>query len=223
MTLYFLGEKLIVDGQGVPFASVSGVNVLSANADANVPSRSNPVFPREVMWSGWMGESAFTRDFRAWGKEAWSTFDAWCDLQLPRLVTTGVTLCFRPHPRHTLSDAQSCVSFLKKRAGQPFRVLLDPVGMLTSSMIPRAEDHLHRIMDALADHSGVAGVMVSNAVSSTIDPELLAPAPVHRGAVEPKLIRAVFSRIPAEQPVIMLNEEVPAQLALLNAPATAPR
>lgn len=220
---YFLGEKLIVDPAGGAFAVVSNANILGPHSDLILDSRPNPAINVDVMWSGWVGDSIFARDFRAWGKEAWSRLDAWCDSHLPDLAAEGRTICFRPHPRHTLSDAQSCVSFLNKRAGQPFQLLLDPVGLLTPTMLPRAEDHLNRVLEALADHPGVAGVIVSNAVASPDDPDLLVSCPVHRGVLESRLVHIIASRVPAEKPFVLHTDDAAAQVAFLHASGAAPR
>jgi hypothetical protein len=48
-----------------------------------------------------------------------------------------------------LSDAQSCVTFFGKYAG--VGLLLDPAGLLTPEMVPRAEEHLARIVGTLFD------------------------------------------------------------------------
>lgn len=213
MPRYILQENLISDADGgPPFADISTANLL---ADSSLdPSfytwPANPTAPRRrVFWSGWMGDSTFALDHRTWSKEAWVRLDRWCDAAIPHLQRNNAIAVLRPHSRHVLSDPQSCFTFLKRRAavvgagGQPFELLLDPVAFLTLAMIPRAEDHLTRAMDALADHPAVSAVVISNLEPSIDDPDLLNP--VLRGVLTDPLITLITTRVPVSKPIITLS------------------
>ena len=191
-----------------PLAVVSAVNPLR-----HTPTNIFGAAQRVVCWSGWFGEEAqkFDRDFRTWTREGWGALDAWCDGVLPHAAAAGATLCFRPHPRHVLADAQACVTFLKRREGQPVEVLLDAAGMLTAAMMARADDHLKRAMDALAGHPAVAGIVISNVVASKEDPELLESAPVGSGLLSRALMEMMGDAVREGKPRILVGGDVEGQ------------
>ncbi len=172
------------------FAAVDHANVLAFSGPQSWRGR-------RVFWSGWMGETISSLDHHTWSKEAWQRLDAWCDRVAPTLAHAGATACFRPHPRHVLSDVQSCATFLKRRAGQPFEVLLDPAGLLTPSMISRAEDHILRALDALAEHPSVPAIVVAN-VRPAGD-ELFEPCRADQGLLAAALVELIRSRVPADK------------------------
>ncbi len=189
---------------GEPLAVVSAANPLR-HGPLNIFGAAR----RVVCWSGWFGDEAqkFDRDFRTWTREGWAALDAWCDEVLPHAVAAGATLCFRPHPRHVLADAQACVSFLKRREGQPVEVLLDAAGLLTASMLGRAEDHLKRMLEALANHPAVPAVVVSNVAVSATDPELLEPAPVGNGLLGSALVKLIVDAIPSGKARVLISAD----------------
>jgi len=211
MADFVLQEKVIASTSGGPdFATIDARNVLSDEAPPE------PWTDRRVFWSGWMGDSIFARDFHTWSKEAWQRLDQWCDGIRPTLSTTGGTICFRPHARHILSDPQSCFSFLKRRHGQPVELLLDIAAFLTPAMLPRAEDHILRALDALADHDGVPGILISNVVRAAGDDDLLEPCPIDRGLLEPRLIQLISSRIPPGKATVLVDPVNQSQLDFLR-------
>jgi len=210
MPRYILEENLISDPVGgPPFADISGDNILAEGAaDAsffNWPA-SHGAPARRIFWSGWIGETPFALDHRTWTKDTWSRLERWCDAALPHLERRRATACFRPHVRHVLSDPQSCVSFLKRRAGQPFEILLDAAGFLTPSMLSRAEDHLRRAMDALAEHPGIAGVLITNVRATKSDADLLEASPVHEGLLAPSLVQLIIDSTPPAKPLITIGD-----------------
>lgn len=178
-----------------------------------------PAPGRTVAWSGWMADDAdpaqdlFPRDYRTWTPEAWSALAAACDRLGPALTEQGGHLLLRPHARQILSDPQACLSFLKDREGQPFRILVDPAAMLTPDMLPAAEDHLARIFGALATHPAAAAVLLSNVAEGPDDS--LRPAPLHQGLIPTDLILAAWRRA-GPAPVVLLEEQWEGQRALLS-------
>jgi hypothetical protein len=206
-------------GGGEPFAAVSAANPLRHNP-TNIVGASS----RIICWSGWLGDDSeqFARDFRTWTKDGWAALDAWCDALIPHAAAAGATICFRPHPRHVLADAQACMSFLKRRESQPVEVLLDPAGFLTGTMLPRAEDHLRRVLDALASHPAVPAILISNVIATEGDPDQLEPSPIGAGLLSPSLIRLIAAALPSGKPRVLVGPDPVAQAAALDSLLATP-
>ena len=189
-----------------------------------VPALPEPPCPERIIaWSGWLPADAtpaagiFPRDFRTWTSEGWEAFEKVIERLSPTLVARAMTICLRPHARHVLSDAQSCRNFME-RAPEGIGLLVDPASMLTPEMLPDAEDHLGRIFDALGDHPRTAGVILCNVKRSGADSGALVPSPVHIGEIDATALHAIAARaLPASTPVLMLEEQLPRQLAVFRA------
>jgi hypothetical protein len=219
-----LTPAAILDPQGGVFAAVAHHNPLESVAvDAPLPA------PRLVMWSGWFGageplRGSFPRDFRTWTPRGWAGLARACDGLLPALTSAGMHLWVRPHARHVLADAQSCVSFLKEREGQPVRLLLDPAGLLTGSMLGLAEEHLGRIFGALGGHAGTGAALLSNLERAPGEEELLVPAPLHRGLIDPSVILSAWrAHGDPALPCVLLDTEFEPQAALVAGETGAER
>jgi hypothetical protein len=183
---------------------------------------------RIILWSGWMGgddarpgEGRFPPDFRTWSAPGRKRFNDFCDAASAELHARSLTLLFRPHARHVLSDPQACTSFLNARREQPFGLILDPAGFLTGTMIPRAEDHLTRAFEALAHHPATAAVALTNLepVPGEPDPisghELRARS-LAAGLLPPLLLAQLAAKHwPAGRPLLLLD---PAADAAILAP-----
>lgn len=63
-----------------------------------------------------------------------------------------------PHAACAVSDAPSIATFLRGREAWGF--ILDPVALLTPSMLERAEDHLGRLFEALGPHARAHAVVL---------------------------------------------------------------
>lgn len=195
MQRYFLRENVIAADEAV-FAALDDRNILHDPA-------SEAWSGRRVLRSGWLGQTPTSLEFRSWSKEAWALLESWCDRIAPALESQDGRACFWPHPRHVLSDVQSCATFLKRREGQPFEVLLDPTGLLTEAMVPRAEDHLTRAMEALAGHPAVPAVVVSNVESA--EDGLLKACGTSRGLLPGGLISMISDRVPSDKAIVVLD------------------
>lgn len=175
-----------------------------------------------VMSSGWIPESdgagAGTSGLATWGPIGRAAFESLCDRLAAELAPRKATVLFRSHARHVLSDAPSCIKFLQRRAGEPFGLLLDPVAMLARGMLPRAEEHLARILGALAPNAATWAVLLANAEPAPDG--ALRPAPITRGAIAPGVIAAAAAALPSATRVVLLDADVDAQAALLR---SAPR
>ena len=199
------------------FAAIGHANL--ARSPANTPAVPSGV-PRGITWSGRLGEG--DEPFRAlpdagnWTRAGWVTLIAACESLLPELRRRGVDLCLRPHARHILSDAQGCLTLL--RGNPDVRLLLDPGSMLAGSMLPRIEDHLTRIFEALGEHPAVAAVVLANVrLLDPKDEDALILCPLHRGLIDPELLlRTWQAHCPPQLPCVLLEEEFEAQAAMLG-------
>lgn len=176
-------EILPVEG-GAPWAVMDARNLLVDGA------RGLPSAERVVVWSGWMGEGdaergVWERDFRTWSPEAWKRLEREVGEFRRRVLV-------RPHARHVLSDAQSCVTFF--RSHEHVGLLLDPIAMLTPEMTPRAEEHLERIVGALAGRAD-AVVMTGGRTAATEWGEELTRG---EGLVPRSLVERVVDRLAPE-------------------------
>ena len=215
--LYYIhGDSVRSMSGGPDFATILSINPLAPNATLP-PAQSQ----RVMLWSGWCGDAIFERDFRTWTPDAWQRLDQF--LRLAEGEAAGSVsrdnhrICLRPHPRHILADPQSCLSFLKRYEGRPVELVLDAAGFLTRSMLPRAEEHIFRALDALADHPQVPALVIANVEPAPGDDDLLQPVPVDRGLLPAALIRLIASRA-TDKPVILFGDDPAAQARFLSAP-----
>src|SRR5262249_24375056 len=115
---------------GAESARDTWAQVLPENplSDAGLTIPDAPIAPRLVVWSGTLAESLFGDDPRTWGSRGWSALGAMCDAVAPRLAERKLTLLFLTCARHVLSDAPSCIRFLRERASTAaIGLLVDPV------------------------------------------------------------------------------------------------
>jgi sugar phosphate isomerase/epimerase len=176
----------IVEADGRVWAWRSDANPLE---EGFPPARA----PGVLAWSGWIGEpdrpaELVQRNFRTWMPETWSRLEAALAEALPRYHREGARLLIRPHPRHAVSDGQSCARIAAWAGPGPLGLLIDLAGLLTASMLPAAEDHLERLAERLAPLEKVAGVLVCNAKPSQADPDVLLPCPLRDGGLDPRVV-----------------------------------
>ncbi|MEM1329342.1 MAG: hypothetical protein AAGG07_02145 [Planctomycetota bacterium] len=177
-----LPQTVFLNGGSVPGLG----RVLAGNhADPDAPARAGrgsgidaelqlgePV----VAWSGWLGEQPASGDGlwaaspETWGPAGMAAFPLVVEHLTER---SRVAPILRPHARHLLCDPQRCLALLNGD-GPRFRLLLDPVAMLTPEMLPQAEDHLVRSVEALGGRAETVGVLLSGAVEVD-DPRLSGP------------------------------------------------
>lgn len=111
------------------------------------------------------------RTFAAAGREA---FDSAC----ARLGASQRLVIFRPTASSVLSDIPSIRAVSKSwPAGSQFRLLLDPVALLTPSMVGAADEHLRRMAEDLVSLDRVWAVRITDAA-------------VVEGRVEPRAVGA---------------------------------
>ncbi|MBL9032320.1 MAG: hypothetical protein JNM80_11535 [Phycisphaerae bacterium] len=150
---------------------------------------------------------ASLRTWNAGGDE----FRAMCEAA-ERAISPGGLIALRPRVGHALSDVPTCVRFLRERGGGPWRLLLDPVGMLSRGMLGDAEDHVRRIVDALGSHVGVWAMLLTNVEPGDEDPPRACVA--HRGVIGVDVLREAASRSAA--PLVLLEAEVGEQRRVLR-------
>lgn len=205
-------------------SAASAAAVLQGNPLEGGWNEIAPAAAKVVGWSGWVGEGdpphdIFPKDPRTWGPAAWSGLASACERLLPTLTQRRAELCLRPHARHVLSDPQRCLAFLKGREDQPIRLLLEPAAFLTGGMLAAAADHLERAFSALGGHPSTWAVLLTNrARVNDHDDDLLGPAPLHDGLLDPALLADLCERhVPAAVPRVILAREAAAQAAVLGA------
>lgn len=79
-----------------------------------------------------------------------------------RLAELGTRLCVRPGAGEVVSDIPSCLTLLRSPVAARVGLVVEPAGLLTPSMVERADDHLERIYSALGEHPGVDAVVLSS-------------------------------------------------------------
>ena len=199
--------------------------------DAPTPEHGQTV----VAWSGWFDENArpesgvFHHDPRTWLAEGWETLEARLAQVLPTFEAAQARLLLRPHVRHVVSDAPSIRRVLGKFESPALGVLLEPAAMLTAAMADDAQDHLTRILEALAHNPRVAAILLTGAERPALgEPtpdhdDLLVPAPLTRGALGYHDLLAVL-RVhgPFERPLALYDEDVQAQIDMLREAGVLP-
>ncbi|MDX9910845.1 MAG: hypothetical protein RBS39_03335 [Phycisphaerales bacterium] len=103
-----------------------------------------------AMWSGWIPDPDDpSPTFRHASPLTWMpAARAALEQRLLDARRMGLALALRPHARHAISDVPGVLDLARRH--EHARVLLDPLAMLTDDMLPRAADHLRRILSDLA-------------------------------------------------------------------------
>lgn len=115
--------------------------------------------------------------FETWGPKGWAALEARCDALAGDLDGAdrqpGTRLLLLPHASDVLSDTQRCLTFLTKRGGGAggFGVVIDPMALLTESMLERAGDHLARVAASVLPAYGVAAMVIHPAAYGSRIPE----------------------------------------------------
>lgn len=182
-----------------------------------------------IAWSGWFDDDAlpesgvFHHDPRTWTAAGWETLEARLANLLPKFEAAGARLLLRPHVRHVISDAPSVRRVLGLFETEAVGVFLEPAAMLTAGMADDAQDHLTRILEALAGHQRVAAVLLTGAERPALGEadgehdDLLVPAPLTRGSIDYHDLLAVLREHgPFGRPIALYDEDVPAQLDMLR-------
>lgn len=192
-------------------------------------------------WAGWIpdDEDPSLPSPRTWGPSGWSGLEAWCRrLRGPSGSGGGggseAHVLFWSRADTVLSDAPSIARFLTQAPSwtpeattdarpallPTFGVIVDPVGMLTLDMLPKAADHIERIITTLAPLPGVFAVVASNidplrAMNPNASRDSLGPAfpPAWRtgllaGDLSPDWLRELYeTHLPADMPVLLSVED----------------
>lgn len=194
---------------GRPLASFADGNPLSEEwaLDIELPG------DRIVCWSGTLAADLFGDEPRTWMREGHAAFRDFCDAAAPTLLARSRTLAFRPHVRHVLSDVQGCVNLLRERDGQPFELAVGPADLLTAGMARDVEDHLRRIVPALAPRAAMFLLH-----DGAVEGDVLRPVPLGQGILPRDLLRGLLAdSAPADLPLVLLPQDLERQLEWLGA------
>lgn len=100
-----------------------------------------------------------------------------------------------------ISDVPSLLTFLRTRPQWKF--ILDPVSMLTPALLPRLDDHMRRLFDALGSHDQLGATVISSC--EVRGDELVHVPSSHLPQFDQELRR--YEHIWASSPVIHLAED----------------
>jgi hypothetical protein len=128
---------------------------------------------RWMSYTGWLGEQpdaargVFRADFATWGPNGRARWLAMLDEADGVLRARDERWCLRPHARHLLPDPQQCLNLLRSRADREsgrarIELVLEPAAFLTPQMLPTAEDHIARAVEALGDRPEVVALIATN-------------------------------------------------------------
>lgn len=214
MTLYVLRDRATLaaiaaeppacDGLLLRFGQAD--DVLASVVDDN-PLQETWLYDRDLpgskvlSWSGSLGEALFDAHPATWLRPGHEALARFCDEVAPQLEEAGTRLCFRPHARHVLSDPQSCLNFLRERAGQPFEIALSPAGFLEESMLDRVEDHMARAFEALGP---CATMVLLHDVRVGSEENALQSVPLGQGALPRDLVQQLLkAHLPTSTPIVL--------------------
>jgi hypothetical protein len=179
---------------------------------------------RAVAWSGTVADELFAADPMTWMKPGQTAFADFCDQIAPQLLRHERTLCFQPHARHVLSDAHSCLRFMRERREGPFEVAFAPATMLERSMLSDLDDHLRRMFELLAGSTEATDVgpamlvMHDVALAQDSDEQPLMPVALGDGVLPRDLVRGLVDEyLSPELPIVLRPEWLDQQLAWLGA------
>lgn len=187
------------DPNALPWAMVASDAVLGGTLLAPIAGSGSSDVRRMIVRAGRMGVGSAgdesSEPAAAWG--SWSprgqaAFESEIDRLTGLIAGLGVELVLWPRIGDALSDIPSCLSFLRRHESGPFRLMIEPAALLDESMLLRAAEHLERIIDSFAEHSGVAATMMSNVEVHEGRAECV---PLGRGLIPRALIDGMASRL----------------------------
>jgi hypothetical protein len=171
--------------------------------------------PRLLCWSGSLAADPLESHPANWMRPGRAALDALVTKAAPALERQGRSICFRPHLRHVLSDAQGCLRFLADHAGLPVQVALSPADMIATGMLRDLPEHLERLFASLGPRAAVVLLQDVGPMDEDGPPN---PCPLGSGCLPREtVLRLLASHVPAETPVILAPQRLDAQLAWLGA------
>jgi len=170
--------------------------------------------PRLLCWSGSLAAETFAVHPPNWMRPGREALDAFVANATPPLAAQGRSLCLRPHLRHVLSDAQGCLRFLTDHAGMSVQIALSPAELISSEMMRDLPEHLERIFTALAAR---AALVLLHDIGGFDHNDLPLFVPLGQGILPADVLRGLIrEHVPAETPIALQPQQLPAQLAWLQ-------
>jgi hypothetical protein len=97
---------------------------------------------------------------------------AWLKGEVARVEEScGSVLAVWPRACDVISDVPSTLAFLREHPN--WRLVLEPQALLTRDMLPMGEDHLARIVGALAGHAATVGVVLGAGALAQVEERLV--------------------------------------------------
>lgn len=198
-----------VRDRGDVVAEVSAANLLQARDLQAFSAGLEESAPVVVCRSGW------TEEGLSWMPGARGELSRALTMLVPELHRRGRELWLWPGAAHVLSDAPSTMSFVRTLAEARVGVLFDPASLLTREMLAHSEEHLERLFELFASLESVRATLLAN-----IEPEGgvegVRLRALHRGALSPGLLAGLWRRHLAHLPLIVLDEDVAGQEAVVG-------
>jgi sugar phosphate isomerase/epimerase len=161
--------------------------------------------PRVVTRSGWL-DRVDEEPAPSWTSGPRARFEHAMESIVPIARERGTLLLIRPSAGDMISDIPSSLGMLRKWAGQPVGLLLEPAALFTGSMLGHAEDHLQRIGETLGEHPSTAAIFISNVV---FDDGAARRVPIGDGRIPEILLRDFAAAVGAAgKPVVCLGEDL---------------
>lgn len=186
--------------------------------DGMEPAPDFPVATRVIMPPGFLADEddPGAPDPRTWGPRGWDALIEGVDTLVAQ---STATILLRPVAGHVVSDAPSCLRFLRLTSERwntgdvRVGVALDAAAMLAPSMVPLASDHLARILEIVAGEPGVAAVYATNVAA---DGNLCRTTPLAEGVVPAEELAALLRHhVPASTPLIVVGADAASDAHLL--------
>lgn len=114
----------------------------------------------------------------AWLPPEVASFEAAIASLLEATQRCQTEIWWRPTHQDVLSDIPSTLSFFRKHP--TFGLALDPAALLTQDMLPRADEHLARILESLGQHPNLRLLILSpSPIAATIEQAVQKSIPPH--------------------------------------------
>lgn len=201
-------RNLRVDANAFPGASYRPAMTTAASSPLRIDADNNIRLSDATLWAGFaaawepradgvrvlaharvgggaVAEESDEHHWAAWAPASRAAFIAACDAADDRFRAAGSLLCLLPRAADALSDVPGVLTFLRQRAASSLRIVLDPVLLLTPSMLGHAEDHLARAILSIGAMPGVAAIIVRNL---SRDAEFLVPCRFGEGVLDQRWI-----------------------------------
>jgi len=157
-----MSERVVLDSDRGVFVDISNAQPWMQRSDLSIGDPTNQ-WPSEIVGGRMVvacGRASDGPDPTRWGQSGWDRFESAVGAACEQADRCGVELWIRPSLHGMLSDAIGTVSWARRTASTGVRLLVDPIGWLTESMMQDSEDHLRRISELMRGCPLLGGVLL---------------------------------------------------------------